>query len=215
MSSNTKLLLNSLRTLIETLSNSKESFIKNNQDVFYNITSIQAEFLKYYIKHKSPNSILEIGTSNGYSLAYMLNGVLLNTNPEFNYIVSVEIDTLKYKNAHSNLLEFINLGLVKLFNADIFNKLLLEKIKLLGPFEVIFVDCLQHRYLDLLSYITSNLLLSQRGVIILDNIFSHDIESKLSDEDLINLGLEKQLISIHDGFLILKLSKKIPQTHQC
>ncbi|MCH8519178.1 MAG: hypothetical protein LAT82_00295 [Nanoarchaeota archaeon] len=213
----------------------------NSNDEFYNITNIQSQFLSTYIKLKSPKKVLEFGTSNGYSLLAIVLGILKNiedfqtgkfdVNNNYNIFelselhsilnsiqcVSVEIDENRFNFATQRVFNDINLPfVVDILNIDMFNfhSFTLEKNNYLN-FDVIFVDCNQERYEEVLEYIIDNTLLSISGSIIFENVLSHKHSfnfisqiknTQVSVKNFKFKNIEFDLIEypIHNGFLELK-----------
>ena len=70
---------------------------KQSSESFWNIREQTAKFLYSFIKAKSPENILEIGTSNGYSTFW------LSLAAENAFVDTIEADESRFELAKKNL----------------------------------------------------------------------------------------------------------------
>jgi predicted O-methyltransferase YrrM len=160
---------------------------------YWNITDEQGIFLSNLVDFKKPKSILEIGTSNGYS-GLWLN---LNLSSDSNF-TTVEVDKTRYELAKSN---FSEVGLKN------FNCVHSDALKYLSycsdKFDMLFVDAGHCLYRDIFDLLLSRKLLSEKCILIFDNVTSH---SQL-DEFVSNImeNYDSELIKIGGGMLVINL----------
>lgn len=201
--------------------------LKLNSDFkYYNITNVQSLFLSQFIKLKIASSIqdsnknfkiLEFGTSNGYSFLSILLGII-----EFNYtksrsiehlqhysLIGFEIDENRYNQARKNISKYLGvLDNLEVFQEDIFNSHNKVKELNLDLFDIIFVDCNQEFYEEVVRYILEHNLLSNSGSILFENTLSHK-----KSFNFLNLFSEYEFeiveFPLHNGFIELKLIEKV------
>ncbi len=133
-----------------------EDFGKKNN--MFNIPRETAEFIFKLLKEKKPETILEIGTSNGYSTCWIALAC-----PKAK-IKTIEIDGEKIRLAEDNFRNFDNIEILK-GNAIEVLKSLNEK------FDFVFIDGTKKEYVKYLEL----LKLNKSAVIVADNIISHNI----------------------------------------
>jgi predicted O-methyltransferase YrrM len=189
-------ILNSFRDLVLSkiayLQKQKKQFNSTSSN-YWNITDEQGIFLANLVAFKKPKSILEIGTSNGFSGLY-LN---LNLSEESNY-TTVDVDKTRFGLAKSNFEE------VGLKNYNCVND---DALKFLGncfdKFDFLFVDAGHCLYQDILDLLISRKLLDEKCILIFDNVTSH---SQLNDfvKD-ISEKYDYELIKIGGGMLVINL----------
>lgn len=120
-------------------------------------------FLHTLVLCTRPRSILEIGTSGGYSAIWLATAARsTGTN-----VVTLEIDPLKVQRATSNLHEAGLDDVVTVVGADAFDYLRDRR----EPVDFVFVDAEKEHYLRFLELIVP--LLPGGGLLVADNVISH------------------------------------------
>ena len=161
---------------------------KKSSESFWNIREQTAKFLYSFIKAKSPENILEIGTSNGYSTFWLSLAV------EKSIVDTIEADEYRFKLAKENLKSRKNIiqhfGLAE----DIISKFNKK-------FDFVFIDAEKIKYQSYLKLLLDKL--SDNAVIIADNIISHK-ESVTEYLDFLkqNPCFESFLLEIDSGLEI-------------
>ncbi len=126
----------------------------------WNISEKTAELLYFFVLFKTPDKILEIGTSNGYSTFWLS----LAAEKIKAKIISIEIDDTRFALAKENLQQRKNVELLK-GNA-------LELIPTLkSEFELIFIDAGKIDYIKYLQLLFPKM--KDNSLIIADNVISH------------------------------------------
>ncbi|NQV18574.1 MAG: class I SAM-dependent methyltransferase [Armatimonadetes bacterium] len=161
---------------------------KKSSESFWNIREQTAKFLYSFIKAKSPENILEIGTSNGYSTFW------LSLAAEKSIVDTIEADEYRFELAKENLKSRKNIIQHFGFAEDIIPKLNKK-------FDFVFVDAEKVKYKSYLKLLLDKL--SDNAVIIADNIVSHK-ESVIEYLDFLkqNSCFESFLVEIDSGLEI-------------
>lgn len=133
---------------------------RQNMRRLWNIDQETAEFLFGEIILRGANSILEIGTSNGFSTFWLIQAAELTSGS----VITIESDRKRYQLACRNLNEFTNARLISTLAED-FIPTLQQK------FDFIFIDAGKINYLDYLRLLMENL--ADNTLIIADNVISH------------------------------------------
>src|SRR3989344_6307004 len=154
--------------------------------LFFNIPREAGEYLNLLIKINKPRTILEVGTSNGYSTMW-----LAEPFPETE-VITIEIKKDKVKMAGKN---FDSSGLhnIKIIHGDA----LQELPKINSYFDFVFLDAIKKDYLAYLNMIKLN----KGAIIVADNILTHSEQLK----DYINYvrtHYKSELIDIGNGMEI-------------
>lgn len=195
-----------INSKVYALKNYLENQKKNSTLDYYNITKQQFDLLSQITNKLKPNNILEIGTSNGYSLLSIYVGICNNSSNSKNVsITTVEVNEERAAEA-SKVVDEINSDLitVKLINDNIYNSSCVEILKKNAPFDFVFVDCNQREYNQILDLVAGNGLLSQKSSILFDNILSHEASYNFyTNTDFEKQGFRSSLFPLHDGFLHL------------
>ncbi len=151
--------------------------------LFFNIPREAGEYLNLLVRINKPKTILEVGTSNGYSTIW-----LAEPSPEIE-VVTVEFRGDKVKMAEKN---FKNAGLhnIKIIHGDA----LQELPKLNSYFDLIFLDAIKNDYLSYLKM----LKLHKGAVIVADNILTHGEQLK-DYVNYVRTYYKSELIEIGNG----------------
>lgn len=121
-------------------------------------------FLLLLTRLKKPRSILEIGTAIGYSainLALTCSNLIIDT---------IERDDVMYKEALNNVQKISLQKQVNIINAD---ALELDLKKLKNNYDIIFIDAAKAQYQKFFE--KYEMLLSDNGIIICDNLLFHGL----------------------------------------
>jgi predicted O-methyltransferase YrrM len=165
---------------------------KQKQD-FWNISWPQALLLGKIISTLKPNSVLELGTSNGFSSIAMF---LEYTIPKF---VSLEIDKQRYDIAQKH---FTSLSLpITLHHCNALDYL--DSFSD-DPFDFVFIDALQQEYATVVSLLLDRNVICKGSYILFDNVESHKSMEKLP-YFLEQLGFALERFSVGSGFLLAQL----------
>lgn len=121
------------------------------------------DFIKQLIRIKQPKNILEIGTAIGYSALHMIDAA---PNSK---LVTVERDLTRHDRAKFYLEKNDHSEKIQLIYGDAFEKV--EVIEQRGPYDLIFIDAAKGQYQRFFEIFSP--LLTNRGVIITDNILFH------------------------------------------
>ena len=128
-----------------------------------NITRDVGLFLNILVKATKATSLLEIGTSNGYSTIWLG----LATQENNGQLITLEVDPRKVKLAKENLEKAGLANTVKLIEGDAKETLrMLEK-----EFDFVFLDAEKEDYLEFFHLIFPKLKIG--GIIVADNVISH------------------------------------------
>lgn len=173
----------------------------------FNITNIQFDLLNQLVDKLNSNNILEIGTSNGYSLLSIILAAAKKAQNQKVHINSVEVNEQRFKLAQDLIkninLKNSNIG-VNLINDNIYNGSCIKILKQSAPFDLIFIDCNQEEFQTLLHFIIQSELIKENTSLIFDNILSHEQSFTFyNSTDFRQLGFRATLFTIHHGFLHL------------
>lgn len=128
-----------------------------------NITPDVGLFLNILVKATKATSILEIGTSNGYSTIWLG----LATQENNGQLITLEVDPRKVKMAKENLEKAGLVNTVKLIEGDA-----KETLRILDKeFDFVFLDAEKEDYIEFFDLILPKLKIG--GVIVADNVISH------------------------------------------
>ena len=162
-----------------------------NKDMMLAITEDTGKFLNILLTAIKANSVLEIGTSAGYSTLWFALALIQNNDGKApkteNNIVTIDNDPLKIKRAEKNFIdaEVLNMITIKEGNAvDVLTQLLDGHNDRLNKgrtkfFDFIFIDADKD---NLAEYFDLSLpLLRNGGIIVTDNIlFPEEYRSAMS-----------------------------------
>ena len=173
------------------LSNDVQQIDKKHK--FLNITRDTGEFLAVLVKASMAKTVLELGSSNGYSTIWLATAL-----PRDGHVITLENDPAKAKQAQKN---FNALGLeskITLLQGDLCDTL--NDIK--GEQDFIFLDADRSLYLDIAPLLFSKL--KAGGVLVCDNAVSHACELE-SFTDWIGQqqGLTRALVPVGKGELLV------------
>jgi predicted O-methyltransferase YrrM len=143
---------------------------------------------------KQAKSILEIGSSVGYSTLWLARAALISQGE----LTSLEISPDRAKLAEQNL-KAANLQNVTHLNIDAFYYLKNNNEK---NFDLIFIDSFKKDYPELLALASAKL--EPKGIIIFDNILSHHdkLDTFVAETEKIP-ELITQLLPFDNGLLIV------------
>lgn len=133
--------------------------LEKTQGKYWNISKETGEFLKLIVEIKKAKSILEIGTSNGYSGIYLGLGAKKNKG----HLTTIDGDWNRASEAKKNFTEAGTIKNTKI----IIGEARAETKKLKGKFDLVFIDANKSQYLEYLKNIEKNL--AKGSVIIADN----------------------------------------------
>lgn len=137
----------------------------NKIDKYLNITPDTGKFLGFLAQLTSAEKILEVGTSNGYSAAW-----LALCTDEAVQITTIENDSKKISAARENFLSTGLVDKIKIIEGDA--PMILSEMT--ESFDLVFVDMDRKLYSDILEDVIR--LTRTKGVIVFDNAVSHKEE---------------------------------------
>ncbi len=123
-------------------------------------------FLHNLVLASRPESIVEIGTSGGYSTLWMATAAQAVDAT----LTSIEIDPIKVALARESLRDAGLEGIVTIVEGDAFEYLRIRR----DPAGFVFLDAEKEDYLSFLGLIVP--LLSRGGVLVADNLTSHEAD---------------------------------------
>jgi predicted O-methyltransferase YrrM len=132
------------------------------------IGPVKGRILTGIISKYKPKTILEIGTLHGYS-AILMGDMLPNDGK----LITIEKDTNLFGIAMKNVEDAGLSHIIEVINADGLKGIpLLQKQK----FDLMFVDAVKSDYLKYLNLAEKNNLLSDRVVVVADNVLLYENE---------------------------------------
>lgn len=166
---------------------------------YWNISYDLGKVLYSKILEFGVRNVLEFGTSNGFSTLWIAKGMLDKDNF---FIKTIEVDDSRFLEAKKNFEECGVLDNICQLKTEIFE--FLENLDLGNEIEydLIFLDAMQRRYLDVVKLIEEKKLLRKGGIIIADNVISHKNMDEFLDYMKENYSCE--IVEIDSGFLIAR-----------
>lgn len=126
------------------------------------IGPVKGEILRNIISKYKPKTILEIGTLHGYSAILMADML-----PDDGKLITIEKDTNLFSITMKNVEDAGLSHIIEVINEDgLKGILLLQKQK----FDLMFLDAIKSEYLKYLKLAEENNLLSDRVVVVADNV---------------------------------------------
>lgn len=159
------------------------------------VGSIKGKFLYERVLEIKPKKILELGTANGYS------GIILGSKGA--KLITIDLDKKILDEARKNFNEFNINAKIIIGDAVEEVKKLVDNRKNLDGFDIIFIDFIKNKYIDVLENCIN--LIGKNGLIIADNITfpgCQDYKKKILDDKRLKTGI----INLADG---MSCSKKI------
>lgn len=182
--SNKNLILNKLN-LLQKQKDSKKH---------WNITWSAGVFLSNLIEIKQPKTILEIGTSNGFSTLFLAKNL-----EQTGTIDTIDINKERLDQA-KNTFHQCKLENITTHQGDVFE--IIPKFQKKKKFDLIFVDAAQMQYKEIVEQLESLKLLNKDYIMIFDNILSHG-----TMQDFVDYMQTKclcEIIKIGSGLLMAK-----------
>lgn len=136
---------------------------------YRNIEPDSALFLAMQIRIQQSKSILEIGTSTGYSTLWLANAAQTTQG----HVTTLEIDPSRTAQAQQYAQELGLDGMIDFWVGDA--QKFLEKCT--HQYDFILLDAERDAYVDYWAYL-QNMIQPQGGVLIVDNVISHAAEVK-------------------------------------
>lgn len=133
-----------------------------SQEKYWNISEETGQFLAFLIKITQKKSVLEIGTSNGYSATWLAKYA--------EKVITIDKRDDWYQEATINLKDYKN---IKLIYGDALEIIPTLKEK----FDLVFIDATKNEYFKYFNAIKP--LLNKNALIIADNTISH--KDKMED----------------------------------
>jgi predicted O-methyltransferase YrrM len=130
------------------------------------VTPDVGRFLHNLVLAARPRSLIEIGTSGGYSTVWI--GTAARTVG--GTLTTLEIDTVKVELARQSLVDAGLDGAVTVVEGDAFGYMLTRS----EPADFVFLDAEKEDYLAFLALIVP--VLSPGGILVADNLISHEAD---------------------------------------
>jgi predicted O-methyltransferase YrrM len=132
------------------------------------IGPVKGKILTGIISKYEPRTILEIGTLHGYSAILMADML-----PDDGKLITIEKDTNLSRIAMKNIEDAELFHIIEVINADGLMEIpLLQKQK----FDLMFLDAVKSDYLEYLNLAEKNNLLSDKVVVVADNVLLYENE---------------------------------------
>jgi len=178
-------LLTSNSSLLEELESSSESF--------WNVCRDTANFLSMLIKISNSKSVLELGTSNGYSAIWIADA-LKSTGGK---LTTIEFWDNRLDLAKAN---FEKCGLSSIITTKLGSAT--DVLKTINDeFDFVFIDANKSEYIKYFELIHP--MLKKGGIIAADNILSHSEKVKPFVERIsVHPEYQTQILNLPDGLLI-------------
>jgi predicted O-methyltransferase YrrM len=167
---------------------------KNTQDswsITWRLGSVLAELIQIY----SPQNILEIGTSIGFSTLHIASALEGSET-----ITTIEIDKTRFLEAKKTFEEVGITSQIIQLNCSFYD--LLSKMSGVPSYDFIFLDALQPEYLKVIKYCLENMLIKKDTIVVCDNILSHSYMD-IFEKEVSKLAKSTQRIDIDSGFLVI------------
>src|SRR3989338_7062338 len=142
---------------IKRLLNELEIFGRSH-DGYYNISADTWQFFSILVRLSKTKSILEVGTSNGYSTIWLAEAVKYNKGK----VTTIEVSEHKIKMALENF-KRAKLSNIKIIHGDA----LKEIPKLKGKFDFLFLDAIKEDYANYFKLTYPKL--TKNAIIVADN----------------------------------------------
>lgn len=157
--------LDALLAQLEVLGEKNDAHQTQRSEKYLNITRDTGAFLSVLIKSIHARTVLEIGTSNGYSTLWLASAL-----PDQGQVTTIEHSSRKAQEARSH---FDDVGLserIELLEGDA-----LEQVhQLQGLFDMVFLDADRQQYCAMADAIWSRL--KPGGLLVCDNAISHEAQ---------------------------------------
>lgn len=144
--------------------------LEKTQKQFWNIAPETANFISILIKKMKPVSLVEIGTSNGYSAMWIADAIKYNDNG--GHLTTIEFYEERQSVAKTY---FEATGL-----ADVITPLQGPAIDILNGlnevFDMAFIDANKSQYIDYFNILDKKM--NKGAVILADNVLSHEEKVK-------------------------------------
>jgi predicted O-methyltransferase YrrM len=137
------------------------------------IGPVKGEILRDIISKYKPKTILEIGTLHGYSAILMADML-----PDDGKLITIEKDTNLFSITMKNVEDAGLSHIIEVINEDGLKGIpLLQKQK----FDLMFLDAIKSEYLKYLKLAEENNLLSDRVVVVADNVllYANEVQDYL------------------------------------
>ncbi len=148
------------------------SELEKTREDFWNLDRYCANFLNMLIKINNSKNVLEIGTSNGYSGIWILKALEeMNNKGRFTTIEFWEKrQSIARKNFTlcSNIKAEAKIGSAIIVLEDLLNEVNNKKRE---KYDFVFIDANKKEYIEYFKLVDK--MLSDKGVILADNILSH------------------------------------------
>lgn len=163
-----------------------------NHSKYWNITWRLGVFLSELVNMNSPQNVLEIGTSNGFSTLFIAKSISIDSK-----IYTIEIDEGRFEEARKN---FSDCGIENIIslNGNVFD--ILENYSFDEKIDFVFLDAAHKSYKQVINMLEDKNILSNNAIIVADNVISHSYMS-----EFIEYMKEKylcQVVDMDSGFLV-------------
>ncbi|ODC02649.1 methyltransferase [Terasakiispira papahanaumokuakeensis] len=154
--------LDALLTQLEVLGEQNDAQQTQHSEKYLNITRDTGAFLSVLVKSIQAQTILEVGTSNGYSTLWLVSAL-----PDHGRVTTIEHSSRKAQEARAH---FEQVGLserIELLEGDALEQL----HQLQGLFDLVFLDADRGQYLAMADAVWARL--KPGGLLVCDNAISH------------------------------------------
>lgn len=157
--------LKELLSELEALGDQNDAKQSDKSKKYLNITHDTGEFLSILVKATKAQTIIEVGTSNGYSTLWLASSL-----PQSGHVYTIEHLASKATEAHRNFERAGLLPKITQFLGDVRSEL----SKVPQNVDMIFLDADRSLYLSLADKLFG--LLKTGGLLVCDNAVSHESE---------------------------------------
>ena len=155
-----------------------DSKIKSHAEQLLNITPDTGLFLSILIQATRADSILEIGTSNGYSTLWIADALKNNDGGK---VTTVEVSEKKAEMARDN---FQKSGLYQYIDSHLQDVRAFLKTQAAESFDMIFLDAERPQYVSYWNDVDR--VLKTGGLLIVDNVLSPKPDELVDFSKLVN-----------------------------
>ena len=164
----------------------------------WSITWLQGRLLSELVSLYSPKKILELGTSVGFSTLWMAYSM-----SDLCSLTTIEIDPRRYFSSKEIFLKLSLGGRINSLEGDFFK--ISGSMEQHGPYDFVFIDALQPRYLEVIEFLRSSGFVSSNCVFVCDNINSHSYMDVFV-EKISSQATFCELLDIDSGFLVFSFN---------
>lgn len=147
------------------LMNQSKAFAKDLQKEKMSISEFEGRLLQFFVRLKSCQRFIEVGTFTGYSALWILSGIA--ENGKFWTLEKDPIHSMKSQVILNEAKKSLPNVEINIIEGDAVESL--KSLSALGPFDGVFIDGNKSAYGDYLDWVLKNI--KSGGLVIADNVF--------------------------------------------